>query len=69
MYKHQMDGQVMHKFLNQRCLVQHIGFDFMLVYSLDQLKAYVINCKSLDVVKCLTVKDINLMSLCDNKVA
>ena len=69
MFKHQMDSQVMLKFLNHRCLVQHIGFDYLLIYSLDQLKAYVVNAKSLEVVKFMTVKDINLMSLCDNKVA
>ena len=69
MFKHEMNGQVCLKFLNQRCLVQHIGFEYILIYSMESKISYVVSAKTMNIIKQVTVRDINLMSLCDDKVA
>jgi len=38
------------------------------VYNFEQLMLYVINATTLEITKCMTVKDLNLMSLNDEGI-
>ena len=58
----------MMKFLNLKCIIQYVGSNHLVVYNFEQSILYVINATALEVTKCMTVKDLNLMSLNDDGV-
>jgi hypothetical protein len=49
MFKHQMIGQSMMKFLNQNCLLQFIGKGTLIIYSRDHHKVYIVEPDTLEV--------------------
>ena len=59
----------MHKFVNQSCLIQYVGFTNIVVYCSDQNKIYVLENKTLQVVKSLTIRDLKFVSICHTNVA
>lgn len=57
------------KFLNQNCILQTVGFDFLTLYNQDSRRFYVFKLPQIELLKSFAIENINLLSLCDDKVA
>ena len=64
-----MKGQLMLKYLNQRCIIQYIGFEYILIYSQDLARAYILRTKDMMQISDVSVKNVHLLSMSDSKVA